>query len=399
MNLVIKMYGVVLEGGGLKGGYHVGAMKAVYECGYEIGGYVGTSIGSFNAAVLAQGDFDKLYSVWRKGSSKLGLDVDEQELEKLMDRNWNVKTIKYWANYIKENVMNKGVDSSKLKALYSSYVDEERLRKSKIDYGMVTVSVTDMKPVYLYKEEIPEGKVASYILASSYLPMFKQGNILEDSKMYIDGGFFDNCPISLLIDKGYKDIIEIRTGAIGFTKKVNRKGLNIITIEPSKKILSGIAISNNKSVINDIDMGYYDALRVLKGYIGDKFYVVPTDDNKVFNALVNIPDDKIKEITKNVKMAGVTEQMESKKVLFEKILPNISSKLKTMDTSSYQRTIVSMIEYVLEEEKDIYKLYTFEELLTEFKKKIPKYMRLQNDSLIKDPTEILILNLLKYVEI
>ena len=29
----------------------------------EIGGYVGTSIGSFNAAVLAQGDFDKLYQV------------------------------------------------------------------------------------------------------------------------------------------------------------------------------------------------------------------------------------------------------------------------------------------------------------------------------------------------
>lgn len=393
------MYGVVLEGGGLKGGYHLGAMKAILEEGYDIGGYVGTSIGSFNAAVLAQGDFDKLYKAWYNGSSTLGLDVDEKELGKLVDKKWTIKTIKYWANYVKENIANKGVDSSKLKKLYSSYIDEKKLRKSKLDYGLVTVSVSDFKPIYMYKEDIPEGQVASYVLASSYLPMFKQDNILSDSKMYIDGGFFDNRPFSLLIDKGYKDIIEIRTHSIGITKWVSKKGLNVITIEPSKKILSGIAISDNKSVRNDMEMGYYDAVRVLKGYIGKKYYVIPTDDDKVFNALTNLSDEKIQSIVKNVKMAGVTEEMEPKKILFEKILSNISSKLKNMDINSYQRLIVSMIEYVMADEKDEYKLYTFEELFAEFKKKIPNYAKAQRQALIKDPTEILILNLLKYVEI
>jgi len=393
------MYGVVLEGGGLKGGYHLGAMKAILECGYDIGGYVGTSIGSFNAAVLAQGDFEKLYKAWYNGSSALGLDVDEKEIGKLVDKKWNLKTIKYWANFVKDNIANKGIDSSKLKELYESYIDEEKLRKSKLDYGMVTISLSDRKTLYMYKEDIPEGQIASYVLASSYLPMFKQDDILSDSKMYLDGGFVDNRPFSLLIDKGYKDIIEIRTNAIGVTKWVNKKGLNIITIEPSKKLLSGIAISDNKSVRNDMEMGYYDALRVLKGYIGKKFYVIPTDDNKVFTALANLSDENIKAIVKNIKMAGVTENMEPKKILFEKLLVNISSKLKNMDTLSYQRLIVSMIEYVMEKEKDIYKLYTFEELLAEFKKKIPKYMRKQRESLIKDPTEILILNLMKYVEI
>ena len=61
--------------------------------------------------------------------------------------------------------------------------------------------------------------------------------------------------------------------------------------------------------------------------------------------------------------------MEPKKVLFEKILANISAKLKGMDTLSYERLVVSMIEYVLEDEQDEYKLYTFEELFNEFKKK------------------------------
>ena len=42
-----------------------------------------------------------------------------------------------------------------------------------------------------------------------------------------------------------------------------------------------------------MEMGYYDAMRVLKGYIGDKFYVIPTEDSKVFNALANITDEQI----------------------------------------------------------------------------------------------------------
>ena len=393
------MYGVVLEGGGLKGGYHLGAIKAIIEQGYEIGGYVGTSIGSFNAAVLAQGDFDKLYEAWYNASSTMGLDVDERELNKLVDKKWNLKTIKYWAGYVKDNIANKGIDSSKLKALYDSYIDEEKLRKSPLDYGLVTISLSDFKPMYLYKEDIPDGKVSSYVLASSYLPVFKQDNILEDSKMYLDGGLVDNRPFTLLINKGYKDIIEIRTNAIGITKRVSRKNLNVITIEPSKKLLSGIALSDNKSVKNDMEMGYYDALRVLKGYIGKKYYVIPTDDNKVFNALANISDEKILSILEHVKMAGLMDEMEPRKALFEKILVNLSSKLKNMDTATYQRLIVSMIEYVCAEEKNVYKLYTFEELLTEFKEKIPKYIREQKDSLIKDPTEILILYLLKYIEI
>ena len=56
------------------------------ECGYEIGGYVGTSIGSFNAAVLAQGDFKKLYDKWYDGSAAIGVDIEEKEITKLISK-------------------------------------------------------------------------------------------------------------------------------------------------------------------------------------------------------------------------------------------------------------------------------------------------------------------------
>jgi len=391
------MYGVALEGGGMKGAYHIGAIKAILECGYEIGAYVGTSIGSFNAAVLAQGDFEKLYKEWYNGSSALGIDLKEKELNKLFNKKIDIDSVKYWAKFITDSFANKGIDSSKLKALYDSFIDEEKLRKSSVDYGMVTVSLTDRKPVYMYKEDIPEGLVSTYVLASSYLPVFKQNTILNDEKIYLDGGFYDNCPITLLKKKGYKDIIEIRTGALGVSRKVSRKGLNIITISPSKE-LGGIVLSDNKIVRQNMDMGYYDALRVLKGYIGDKFYVVPTANENVFSILLNITDEQILNIIDETKISGI-DNMEPKKILFEKVFPLIQTKLKVMDTSTYQKTIISMIEYITEEELKIYKLYTFEELVTEFKKKIPKLLKEERGSLIKNGINILMLKLLKELEI
>jgi len=60
------MTGLVLAGGGVKGAYQVGAYKAMVECGIKIDGVVGTSIGSFNAALIAQDNFLKLYDFWRQ---------------------------------------------------------------------------------------------------------------------------------------------------------------------------------------------------------------------------------------------------------------------------------------------------------------------------------------------
>ncbi len=51
------MRGLVLEGGGVKGAYHIGVLKALRENGLDkFDGYVGTSIGAINAAMLAAGD-------------------------------------------------------------------------------------------------------------------------------------------------------------------------------------------------------------------------------------------------------------------------------------------------------------------------------------------------------
>ena len=49
--------GIAFSGGGLRGAYQVGCYKAFLDCGINVNGFVGTSIGSFNAAMCASNRF------------------------------------------------------------------------------------------------------------------------------------------------------------------------------------------------------------------------------------------------------------------------------------------------------------------------------------------------------
>lgn len=383
------MYGLALEGGGAKGAYQAGALKAIEECGFEIDMVVGTSIGSFNGAVYAQGDLDKLYDLWYNGSITMIIDMDEEEVKKAARKKIDIDSIKYWSQFFKESVSKKGIDTDKLKSLYEEYVDESKLRKAKKDFGLVTVSVTDKKPLCVYLKDIEEGKLAEYILASSYLPVFKKNKII-DEKNYIDGGFYDNCPLSMLVDKKYTDIIEIRTGAIGRPKKIDRKGLNIYTIFPSKDTGS-ILISDNQLMRNNIQMGYFDAMRVFNGYIGNKYYIIPNEEKDIFENIISLSDEDIQNIMKDIKVMGWKNIHEGKKLLFEKILPYITNKLE-LDLTSYQNMIVSMIEKILDETKlQIYKLYGFDEILQIAKKEAKKELKNEEKALIQNTAKILML--------
>lgn len=63
-------YGLVLEGGGSKGAYQVGAYLALVEMGFEFDVIVGTSIGAFNGAMFAQGDVYECFKAWRNMEMK-----------------------------------------------------------------------------------------------------------------------------------------------------------------------------------------------------------------------------------------------------------------------------------------------------------------------------------------
>lgn len=54
-----KEYGIVLEGGGAKGAYQIGAWRALREAGIRIKGAAGTSVGALNGALICMDDFER----------------------------------------------------------------------------------------------------------------------------------------------------------------------------------------------------------------------------------------------------------------------------------------------------------------------------------------------------
>ena len=59
------MRGLVLSGGGAKGAYEVGVIKALEEIGFKPEIVTGTSIGSVNAALYIKGEYRLLNKFWK----------------------------------------------------------------------------------------------------------------------------------------------------------------------------------------------------------------------------------------------------------------------------------------------------------------------------------------------
>ena len=143
------MTGLVLAGGGVKGSYQIGAYLALKKCGVAIDGVVGTSIGSFNAALICAGMEKELYNFWKNVDIGELLEFNPKYTESVNNKE-KFKELIYGIEQMTIIVKNKGITSSNLKRELDRMIDEDKIMKSKMDYGLVTVSVSDLKPLYLF---------------------------------------------------------------------------------------------------------------------------------------------------------------------------------------------------------------------------------------------------------
>jgi len=379
------MFGLVLEGGGARGAYHVGAYKAIKELNIEIGGIAGTSIGAINGAMMVQGDYELLEKIWLSVDSYELFDLDEKTVEDL--RNFNLRNINfsYLLHQSKEILSNRGLDTSRIRELFDYYIDEDKIRSSNIDFGIVTVNLTDKKPMELMKEDIPEGKLIDFLIASANLPAFRIEEM--DGKKYLDGGFYNNLPIDILANKGYKNIIAVRTLAIGIIRKAKIKDLNIIFIQPVESLGSmlGALDFNRERAEEYINLGYYDAMKVFKKLKGFKYYCIPFEGN-----FINILTDfynKYKERLCNIGRFLGYEDMCEDRMFFEKIIPRLESILDMKGKNDYQDICIRFFERIAEkygiERFKIYKAEEFVELTIEkfrenptaFIKNVPNFIK------------------------
>ncbi|MEG1150145.1 MAG: patatin-like phospholipase family protein [Bacilli bacterium] len=315
------MIGISFSGGGVRGSYQIGAYYAFKKCHIKVDGFVGTSIGSFNALMLACKKDEELLEFWQNVEVGKLLGFNDEFIKAVNEKNKSTNLVIQFLKNAKDIVLNKGISTTRFRECLEKLDLEDELKKTNKDFGLITVRVNDLKPLYKFKDDIPQGKLNDYILASCYLPVFKREKIIDEA-YYLDGGFYDNSPANMLLDKGYDKVYVIDLSAIGVKRRLKDKD-KVTIIKPSRN-LGSIFTVNKSEIKGNIDLGYYDTLKVLKNLDGFDF-IFKVKSEFFYNLLIRNID---------------------KKLIFE-----METLFRTTDT---KELIINALEHIMKREKYLY---------------------------------------------
>lgn len=342
------MKGLVLEGGGTKGAYQIGAYKALRELGIEFKGVAGTSIGALNGAYIVQDNIEVLEDIWTNYDYTHFMDVDEETYHSIKNIDFTPKNLNMVISLINKARKNQGIDISPFRNLLEKTINEDLIRNSNKDFGLVTV-MWDGKivPNPMFIENIPKGKLLDYLIASASLPIFKLDKL--DDKLFLDGVFHNNIPVSLLREKGYEDIVVIRLidDLFGKVNLNHHKDMNMKVIVPSE-YLGGCLNVDPDNVHKNIKLGYMDAMKTFNRYDGIRYYFnldYKYDDEYCFDKLSNLSKDSIGSLCK---LLNIKRDI-NKRTLLEAIIPKLGESLNLSKEFSYKDLFYCIYEKKLEE--------------------------------------------------
>lgn len=370
---VTKEYGIVLEGGGAKGAYQVGAWRALVEAGIKISAVAGTSVGALNAAMICMGDLEKTEKLWETISYSKVMKVDDQIMSQVFQGKLELtEALKHSMKLFIEG----GADISPLKQLISDNIDEAKIRNGSINFYLLTFSISDLKELDLDMKEVEDGLMPDLLLASAYLPVFKNEKL--HGKTYMDGGMFNNVPLESLVKRGYSDIIMIRIFGIGREKKVKLpEGVKVLSVEPRVDLGNILDFDCNKSKRN-MKIGYYDTMRLIYGLKGKIYYIEENQEECYYlNQLIYISEDNKTTLCGHFKIDVKKETLTRN--YMELALGAVASDLKLGKDWSYKELYISILEAaakLLRVQK--YKIYTIEE----FKEEVQNKAKIKSDLLL-----------------
>ena len=187
-------YTLVLAGGGAKGAYQIGVWKALKELKIKINAVIGNSVGALNGALIIQNDLDKAFNLWKNITLDKIIKIPK---ELIKDGTFHIDP----KNIPKFKVLReiffkvKGFNTTPLKNLIKSSINEEIVRKAKIDFGLIAYEIKGFRPLEIFLEDIPEGLLSDYLIASASIPFIFQKTEIN-GRQFIDGGVYDNIPFA-----------------------------------------------------------------------------------------------------------------------------------------------------------------------------------------------------------
>lgn len=317
-----KTYAIALEGGGAKGAYEVGVWMALEEAGVKYNAVAGTSVGALNGAMMAMRDLKGAIDAWCRVKLTDIVDVNKDSADNMLRffaGEADMSDVQELLPQMLDIVKNRGLDVAPLRRWVTGLADTAAIKNSDVELFVTTVGLSDKKGLTVKVNELPEEEMCDMLLASAYHPSFRLEKL--GGKYYTDGGFFDSLPIYPLVENGYKDIIAVCLPGKGIHRLfIPPRDVNITYIDTDAD-LGGTLFFDGENSRRNMEIGYYDAKRVLYGLVGKSYYIDPLmDQREALNKLLDIfhsEGDELRRVT-------------------EKELPRLADKLALEDWSYHQ---------------------------------------------------------------
>ncbi len=377
-----REYGLVLEGGGAKGAYQIGAWKALREAGVKIKGVAGVSVGSLNGALICMDELDLAEKIWKNIEYSKVMAVNDEIIKALKERDFKSLNFQELISSGFQILKEGGVDVTPLRNLIEEVVgDEERIRNSDRELYTVTYSVSDRKELAEDIRNSEAGTIKDMLLASAYFLAFKNEKL--GGKRYMDGGGVNNVPINVLLDHGYEDIIVLRIYGLGLDKeRVTEipEGIRVYHIAP-RQDLGGILEFDKKQARKNMTLGYFDAKRFLYGLSGRIYYIdAPNTEPYYFDKMMSeLEFFKIymQDTLNEEGMAALTGY----RAFTERLFPRLAGEFKLKEDWDYKDMYLGLLEDMAKRLKvKRFQIYTVDELLREIRK---KFQSLDKDRLLQ----------------
>lgn len=304
---------ICLSGGGARGAYEIGVWKALKKLHIKYDIVTGTSVGALNGALLVQNTFLKAYLLWQRMDFSI---VFKEEDLKDFNKSKDTKTlIKMYA----KNVLNGGMNVDELESLVNNFLSYKKIKKSKVDFGIVTVNAKTLKPKIITKKNMKESTLCDYLIASaSCYPFFRKKQI--GTNEFIDGGLHDNLPINLAIDLGATEIIAVDLKAVGIVQPVKDKSIPITYISPKNDIGNFLVFEKNQAR-RAINYGYNDTMKIFGKLEGNMFTFKYNDLSNNYTKVRNSFLDNLKSFF-TFKNASSIQQDLLKIAVFKHLMHN-----------------------------------------------------------------------------
>lgn len=182
---------LVLSGGGARGAYEVGVVKALYEKGIKFDFAFGTSIGAINATFVAQGDLEHLEYLWTH--------LVPSEIYRLPTMT-QIRSIVFGTRWAL-------LDPEPLEQMLRKEVDLKKLKESEMLAGFIVTDLCSLKTEVITSDQIETiDDYVDVLMASAALPVLFPPRPLKGEGLWIDGGIVRNTPIQASVNMGAQDI-------------------------------------------------------------------------------------------------------------------------------------------------------------------------------------------------